>query len=271
MDELTLIDDWPAPSKAAAVIQLSGEVHLHGEVDQVFRLASISKLITAWATLVAIEEGNIELDGPAGPEGSTVRHLLAHAGGYAFDGPAPISAPERTRIYSNTGYEVLAAHVSLQTGIPFDVYVTEAIGQPLGMSSLSPLGSPAKSFRCSARDLARFAHELLVPTLLAPATVAMATSVQFPQLSGVVPGIGRFSPNPWGLGPEIRGDKQPHWTGSLNSAQTFGHFGGSGTFIWIDPVAQLACLALTDLPFDRWAMTHWPALSNAVLTEHRTS
>ena len=42
-------------------------------------------------------------------------------------------------------------------------------------------------------------------------------------------------PNDWGLGFEISDDKSPHWTGSANSGRTYGHFGQSGTFIWVDP------------------------------------
>jgi CubicO group peptidase (beta-lactamase class C family) len=268
---LELIDTWPVPTAAAATIDRQGNISAHGAVDHVFRLASVSKLIAAWATLVAVEEGSIELDEPAGPPDATVRQLLAHAAGYPFEGPAPISAPGRTRIYSNTGIEALADHVATRTGIPFGTYVSEAIGAPLGMTSLVAAGSPAKSFRCSVNDLIRFAGEMLTPTLLSAETVAAATSVQFPELSGVLPGIGRFTPNPWGLGPEIRGAKHPHWTGRTNSPETFGHFGGSGTFLWVDPTAGIACLALTDRNFDTWSMQHWPQLSDAVLTHHRSS
>ena len=37
--------------------------------------------------------------------------------------------------------------------------------------------------------------------------------VAFPELAGVLPGFGYHNPNDWGLGPEIRGTKAPHWTG----------------------------------------------------------
>jgi len=96
---------------------------------------------------------------------------------------------------------------------------------------------------------------------------AEATSVQFPGLSGVLPGFGVQRPNDWGLGFEIRDGKAPHWTGTTNSAATYGHFGQTGTFIWVDPVADLALVALTDRDFDDWAKPLWPALSDEVLKE----
>jgi len=82
----------------------------------------------------------------------------------------------------------------------------------------------------------------------------------------VLQDVGRMEPNDWGLGFELRDEKQPHWTGSRNSARTFGHFGGSGSFLWVDPEADVALAVLTDLDFGRWALEAWPALSDAVLT-----
>jgi CubicO group peptidase (beta-lactamase class C family) len=84
----------------------------------------------------------------------------------------------------------------------------------------------------------------------------------------VLPGFGRQQHNDWGLGFEIRDAKAPHWTGTGNSPATYGHFGRSGTFLWVDPAARLACVVLTDREFDDWAKQAWPALSDAVLAEH---
>jgi CubicO group peptidase (beta-lactamase class C family) len=119
-------------------------------------------------------------------------------------------------------------------------------------------------------DLTRFALEVINPTLLSPGTVAEATTIQFPDLNGVVPGLGTFRPCPWGLGFEIRGHKQPHWTGGHNSPDTFGHFGGAGTMMWIDPVNQTCLIALTDRKFDEWAddaLRLWRELSDSVLSD----
>ncbi|MFZ1490275.1 MAG: serine hydrolase domain-containing protein [Ilumatobacteraceae bacterium] len=267
-EALAQLGSWPVPTAAAAIVGPDGVPAQCGPPDHRFRLASISKVCTAWAVLVAVEEGSVHLDEPAGPAGSTLRHLLSHAGGYPFDGERPLLAPERKRIYSNTGIEVAARHVAVATGIDFADYLREAVFEPLAMTSTALAGSPAHAVWSTLTDTARFAAELLRPRLLAPATAAQATTIQFATLDGTVPGLGTFRPCPWGLGPEIRGAKQPHWTGLANSPATFGHFGGAGTMLWVDPVADIALVALTDRPFDEWApeaLQHWSALSDSVL------
>jgi CubicO group peptidase (beta-lactamase class C family) len=152
--------------------------------------------------------------------------------------------------------------------MPFAAYAREAVLQPLDLAHTDlDGGSPAAGAHASLADLLAFAAELLAPTLVDRSTLAEATSVQFPGLPGVVPGIGRMDPCDWGLGFELRDAKSPHWTGTANSATTFGHFGGSGTFLWVDPEARVACVALTDRAFDRWALDAWPAFSDAVLAD----
>ncbi|MCA1657531.1 MAG: hypothetical protein LC713_07480, partial [Actinobacteria bacterium] len=96
-----------------------------------------------------------------------------------------------------------------------------------------------------------------------------ATTVCFPGLAGVLPGIGRFEPLDWGLGFEIRDGKSPHWTGRENSPATFGHFGASGSFLWVDPQAGCACAALSGRDFGSWALTAWPAFADQVLNAFR--
>ena len=136
---------------------------------------------------------------------------------------------------------------------------------PLGMSATTLVDRPSQGLAGPSSDLASFAVELLRPSLLDPATFTLATSVAFPGLTGVLPGVGRFDPCDWGLGFELRDGKAPHWTGSTNSPATFGHFGGSGTFLWIDPVARLGLAVLTDREFGLWALDAWPRLSDEVL------
>jgi CubicO group peptidase (beta-lactamase class C family) len=263
---LEQIEGWPSATAAAGVV--AGErTWTHGPTGHEFRWASVTKLLTATATLVAAEEGVVDLDEPAGPEGSTVRHLLAHASGLPFEGERPISRPGRRRIYSNTGFEVLAALVGERAEMPFDEYLRAAVLDPLGMSATRLEGSPASGLRGPLDDLLDFARELPAPRLVAPETLAEATMVAFPGLSGVLPEFGRQEPLDWGLGFEIKDAKSPHWMGSRNSERTFGHFGGSGTFLWIDPSVGAACACLTDLDFGDWAKDAWPRLSDAVLAE----
>jgi CubicO group peptidase (beta-lactamase class C family) len=264
LDALRQIDDWGADHAAAGVVGPEGVRCTHGDARHEFRWASVTKPATALATLVAAEEGVVDLDEPAGPPGSTVRHLLAHASGLPFEGDAPIAEPGKRRIYSNTGFERLAAHVEAAAEMPFVDYLREAVFRPLGMGAVLRR-SPAAGIDGSLDDALKLGGELLRPTLVAPETLAEATTVHFPGLSGVIPGIGRFEPNDWGLGLELRDAKSPHWTGTRNSVGTYGHFGGSGTFLWVDPAVGLACVALSDREFDEWALEAWPRLSDAVL------
>lgn len=250
---------------AAGVTDPGGVVDTYGDVDTPLPWASVTKLVTALTALMAVDQGIVELDAPAGPEGATVRHLLAHASGLPLNGDEPIARPGRRRIYSNTGFEVLAGVLEDATGIAVDELVAENVFAPLGMDASRLDGSPAAGGRGPLSDLLRLAGELLAPTLVDPGLHEQARTVVFEGLGGVLPGFGRQEPNDWGLGFEIRDGKEPHWTGSRNSPATFGHFGQSGTFLWVDPDAGVACAVLTDRDFGDWAKRDWPALSDGVL------
>jgi CubicO group peptidase (beta-lactamase class C family) len=260
------MDAWGAAHAAGAVVRSDGVAARHGDEQHVFRWASVTKPATALATLVAVEEGVVDLDEPAGPPGATVRHLLAHASGLPFhDGP-PIAPVGRRRIYSNQGFETLAAHVAERAEMPFEQYLAEAVFRPLGMRA-ELRGSAGADVHGTLGDLTAFARELLVPTVVAQETLDEATSVAFPGLAGVLPDYGRFDPLDWGLGFELKDAKEGHWSGTLTSPRTFGHFGGSGTFLWVDPELALALAVLTDREFGEWSKSAWPALSDAVVRE----
>ena len=266
---LDAIDGWPVPTAAAAVIGPSGVLATHGPIKHGFGLASVTKPLAALAVLVAVEEEAVSLDDPADEAlipGATLRHLLAHASGLAPERPMRSFAPAVRRVYSNVGIELAAELVERATDMPFAKYLDEALIRPLHLTGTSLPGSPARDGVSTVADLARVAHELLASTgLLSAPMRAELASVQYPGLRGVLPGFGGQDPNDWGLGVEIRGAKSPHWTGATNSPATFGHFGQSGTFLWLDPHARLALVALTDRDFGDWAKEAWPALSDAVL------
>jgi CubicO group peptidase (beta-lactamase class C family) len=264
VEALRQVEEWPARTVAVGVLRGAEEVGVHGPREQVFRWASVTKLATALATLVAAEEGIVDLDEPAGPPGATVRHLLAHASGLPFDGNTPIARPGQRRIYSNSGFEVLAEVVAAAAEMRFPEYLRAAVLGPLEVRA-ELRGSPAAGLQGSLEDVLRLAADLRRTRLVATETLAEATSVQFPGLVGVLPDIGRMEPNDWGLGFELRDAKRPHWTGAHNSPRTFGHFGGSGSFLWIDPEADVALACLTDLDFGPWALEAWPRLADAVL------
>jgi CubicO group peptidase (beta-lactamase class C family) len=279
MTALGLCTDWPVDNVSAAVVQhragTSTVTSTHGDSNQVFRLASLSKPMTSWAVLVAVEEGIVHLDAElpesfAGQRNCTVRHLLSHAGGYPFNGTTPIALPERTRTYSNGGIELAAALVEQASEMTFAKYLRLAVFEPLGMQDSELRGSPAHRVWSTVDNVVRFLSEVRNPSLVTAATAADAVRVQYPTLAGMVPGVGRYAPCPWGLGFEIRGDKSPHWTGARNSSGTYGHFGGAGTLMWTDPQADVSLVALTDRPFDEWdtaALRHWPRLSDSVIEE----
>lgn len=268
MDSVQAATDWPVKSAAVAVVDAGAAVRdSYGPQRQPFRLTSVTKLLSAYAVLLAVEEGALEWEQPAGPDGATVRHLIAHASGLAFDEERVLAPPGTRRIYSNAGFAVLARKVHEASGIPFADYLAEGVFAPLGMETSRLEGSAGAGAVSTCADLARFAAELQRPRLLAPQTLAEATRVAFPGLDGVLPGFGHQKPNDWGLGFELRDGKSPHWTGSRNSPSTFGHFGQSGTFLWVDPVAGAACVALTDRDFGEWAIETWPTFTDAVLDE----
>lgn len=285
MSALDRVTTWPVPNCAAAIVTAQRQqppttFATIGDSSLQFRLASLSKTITGLTALIAVEEGSLTLDTPLNAttcrvnihRGTTLRHLLAHASGLPFNGESPIAALGRRRIYSNTGIELAAELVTAATGISFNDYLDEAVLEPLGMSSTELRGSPAFAMWSTLDDMALLLGELIQPRLISEATHKDFISEQFEGIAGTIPGLGRFEPCPWGLGAELRGSKKPHWTGSQNDASTFGHFGGAGTMMWIDPTIATGVVALTDRPFDEWgneAITLWSELSDAVINDIR--
>lgn len=265
LDISELVADWPVDRVTAGVTTASATVALAGDPEWVTPIASVAKLFAGYCGLIALEEGTLSLEEPAGPQGATIEHLLSHTSGLAFDSDQRLASPGKKRVYSNTGIEMFCAHLEKRAGMPYRQYLRVGVLEPLGMVSTELWGSPAHEASSSVADLLAFTREVMAPTLVSPRTIGEAVRPRFPDVSGVVPGVGSFDPNPWGLTFEIRGDKWPHWTGSKNSPATFGHFGGAGTFLWIDPQAGLGTVVLTDRGFDGWALQVWPEFSDAVL------
>lgn len=262
---LASIDKWGADHAAAAVVGPNGIIASHGELDRPFRWASVTKLVTALAVLDAVEDGSMDLDEPAGPPGSTVRHLLAHTSGLPFEGEEVLARPGARRIYSNPGFDLLGTLLADRDGLPVDEVLRRRVLVPLEMLGTVLVTRPSEGLHGSIRDLAALAHELLRPTLITRATLDLATATAFPGLTGVLPGVGRFDPLDWGLGFELRDGKAPHWTGSRNAPETFGHFGGAGGFLWVDPTLGFALACLTDRDYAPWALEAWPPFSDAVI------
>jgi CubicO group peptidase (beta-lactamase class C family) len=266
---LHAIDTWGAERVAAAVVGPDGVRAIHGDPTVALPWASVTKLVTAWTVLMAVERGLINLDEPAGPPGATVRHLLAHASGLPFDGLTPISPPARRRIYSNTGFDRLGDLVAERAGRPLGDALGEWVLAPLGMTSTDLRGRPSEGLAGPLADLVLFSRELLRPTLIGADLARAARTVAFAGLAGVVPGVGNFDPCDWGLGMELRADKTPHWMGDAVGRASFGHFGRDGSFVWVDPDTDLALAVVEDRAFGPWSMTAWPALSTEVVAATR--
>jgi CubicO group peptidase (beta-lactamase class C family) len=262
-DLLKGLDAWPANATAGWLSAEGGQSA--GPADVPFPWASVTKILTAMAVWIAVEERTVAWNDPVGPPGSTLAHLLAHASGLAAEGDALLARPGRRRIYSNRGFEIAADHLGRQAGMTFDEYLTAAVTEPLGLAGTKLDGSPAFGASGPLKDLLTVGRELLQPTLISRETHDVATAVAFPGLPGVLPGFGHQDHNDWSLGLEVRDTKSPHWTGTLNSPDTFGHFGRSGSFLWVDPRRSLALASLADKPFGPWAAAAWPALSDQVI------
>ena len=266
MSALQQVRQWPVKNASAAVIA-DGQVEKTGDTNRLFRLASVTKPVATWGFLIAVEEGVFELDDPLGPEGSTVRHLLAHASGVPMDSREAEQAPEERRIYSSAGFEILAEAVEEGSGMWFSEYLKEAVFDQLGMDNTELYGSAGHHMTSTVEDLTTFLQEVLDPQLLHSSTVEETFTVQYPDLDGIVPGYGRQRPCPWGLGFEMRGQKDPHWTGPSMPEDVAGHFGQFGTYIWAHRPTQRAMVALTDRNFGPWAKPLWAETNDAIWQE----
>src|SRR4051812_7931960 len=140
VESLQAIDAWGAQIAAAGVVRADGVVATHGPRDVPVRWASVTKLLTGLAALVAVEEGVVELD-------ERLRRLLSHAG-------------DRRRQYSNEGIEEAAELVATAAEMPFDQYFHEAVVVPLGLRG-SLQGSPASEYVGPLDDLLALGRECL--------------------------------------------------------------------------------------------------------------
>jgi CubicO group peptidase (beta-lactamase class C family) len=275
--------DWPVEHGGAAVLTTDGErFSWRPGTDEGRRypVASVTKLLSTLAALAAVDDGLLglddEVDQGLAPAGSTVRHLLAHASGLPFEpGQGRPRPPGERRIYSNLGFQVLAEVLEAATGRGFEDWLGERVLGPLALTATTietggggAWAGAAAGAVSTLPDLALLAGCLLDggSGVVSAGLVAEAATVQYPGLAGLVPGVGRYDPCDWGLGFELKDGKGGHWMGDARSAASFGHFGASGCFVWVDPEAGLAAAAVSDRPFDDggWGLATWPAWSDAV-------
>lgn len=241
-----------------------------GDQDKVYPWMSVTKLVTSRTILGAVENGVLDLSEPlqplpgiSEPRPVNVADLLAHRAGLGHEKREFTRSPRSRRVYSNSGYEILGELLSQRSGIPFTVWTQEMVLSPLGIKR-QLLKSPAWGMHGSLRELLAFAFEAACPRFLSPKLFAAWSRSDGMQLPGVVPGYGYHRDNAWGLGCEIRAAKDPHWTLPDSSDQTYGHFGQSGSFLWIDPSSRLGAVFLGQKPFGALHKQLWPQLNRAL-------
>lgn len=260
------VAEWPVETAAIGVTTATDVLATHGPIDHRLPLASVTKPLAAVGVLLAAQYGDLHLDEPAGPDTATVRHLLAHASGLPMNAGGPGAGVGQRRIYSNVAYDLLGDLVADRVGTDFATHLDAELFAPLGMDATTLDGSPAHAATSTVADLLAFARELLAADLLDEPLWSELATPQFPDLVGVVPGYGRQSPCPWGLGVELSGTKAPHWTGPSQPPAVFGHFGQSGTFLWVDRDAGVAVAVLTDRDFGPWAVEAWAPFNEQLAT-----
>jgi CubicO group peptidase (beta-lactamase class C family) len=225
-----------------------------GDLEQVRPWASVSKLAVALAFGVEVDWDLHSYEESVGPVGSTFANLLSHSSGLGLEEGDPVVPVGAKRVYSNYGVE-LAVSAVVGEGSAAS-WLGDRVFEPLGMTSTSLVDRAAAGVVGSTSDLALFAGAWLRSDLIARETRDRIITPYIPKLDGIVPGFGRFSPCPWGLGPEVRGDKQ-HWMGDW-PATSFGHFGKSGALLLVNVTERIAVVATSTVPFGGWATTLWP-------------
>ncbi len=252
---------WPGAPAHVVLRVRDGRVERveeFGDLDEPRPWASVTKLAVALAAAVEVDEGRRDYDEVLGPDGATLAHLLAHASGLGLDEGDRVQPVGARRVYSNAGYDRVAR--TLAGGGREATWLAERVFAPLGMSSALE-GRAAAGVVGSTNDLAALMAAWLAPGLVRAATRDRAIAPYLAELAGVVPGFGRFDPCPWGLGPELAGDKH-HWMGDWPEA-SFGHFGQSGALALANADEGLAVVATSTVAFGPWAVELWPRWTSA--------
>jgi CubicO group peptidase (beta-lactamase class C family) len=171
-------EEWRAPGMSVAIVvdgriawaQGFGLADVENEVearaDTVYRIASISKPISATAVLQLMEKGRLAIDDPVTKHvpsfpdrglGITLRHLLTHTSGVRhykagemdlkehfdsveaaleiFKDDPLLFTPGTKYSYSSYAYNLLAAVVETTSGLTFEAYLRENVWGPAGMAA----------------------------------------------------------------------------------------------------------------------------------------
>lgn len=270
VDPSSLAVGWPGEPAVVVSRWRDGDWRTlanHGDLDEPRPWASVSKLATALGAAIEVESRRASFDEDVDIEGATLAHLLSHSSGLGLEEGDPRIAPGTRRVYSNVGIDRAAARLAGAAGVRD--WLAERVLTPLSMTSSGLVGRAAEGVVGSTRDLATFARQWVTPTLISPATRDRCATPFLEDLAGIVPGFGRFTPCPWGLGVEVRGDKH-HWMGDWPAA-SFGHFGRSGALVLVNVAEGLCVVATSTVAFGPWAHDLWPHWTSRVRELSRTS
>ena len=134
------------------------------------------------------------------------------------------------------------------------------------------LGAPWGGLLTTPADLARFARMMLNQgrlgneQILSPMTVEASTRNQLEPLRDV-PEIDRRT-RPWGFGWRLNWPAHSANYGDLVGPRTFGHWGATGTVLWIDPDREVFVIIFTTQPQEPLG-TYIARLSNALSSSVR--
>jgi len=263
VDPSSLAVGWPGEPVVVVSAWRDGDWHTlasRGDLDEVRPWASVTKLATALAAAREVDEGRADLRDVVVGDDITLAHLLSHSSGLGFEEGDPVLAVASRRVYSNYGIDLAAARLATRADVA--TWLLERVLGPLSMSSTRLVGRASEGLVGSTRDLATFAREWVTPTLIPAQRRDLTVTPFLPDLVGVVPGFGRFSPCPWGLGVEVRGEKH-HWMGDW-PAPSFGHFGRSGALALMNVDEGLCVVATSSVAFGPWARDAWPTWTSTM-------
>ena len=137
------------------------------------------------------------------------------------------------------------------------------------------LGAPWGGMTSTSDDLGRLAVCMLNhgmspddQSLIHPLVISSATQNQTCNMSGLAE-CDRLQ-RPWGLGWRFNWPDHATCFSDFVSSETYGHWGATGTLMWIDPKTQIWCVILTNQPYEV-SQTVIQRLSNRIASEVRGS
>jgi CubicO group peptidase (beta-lactamase class C family) len=259
----SLLADWPG-SPAFVLFRLNGGtseiIASEGDLEEVRAWASVSKMAVSLAFGVEVDWGFHALTENFGPRGATLANLLSHSSGLGLEDGDPVVAIATKRVYSN--YAIDYAVERIMAGNQPSAWLADRVFHALGMGSTSLVGRPSSGVEGSTGDMRTLAEAWLRPDAISKDTRNRFITPYLADLDGIVPGFGRFSPCPWGLGPEVRGQKE-HWMGDWPS-ESFGHFGQSGALMLLNAQEGIGLVATSTVDFGPWAVKLWPQWTSAL-------